>query len=239
MTTWRSLQQSIVRCDRCERLISHCRRVAREKRAAHRNERYWGKPVPDFGSPRARLLIVGLAPGAHGANRTGRMFTGDRSGDFLNRALHETGFANQLTSERRGDGLVLQDACITAAVHCAPPGNKPAREEFEACGAHLTATFDAMRALHGVVALGGIAFRAALLQFRARGWLAEGPAPRFGHGAFSRAPGHPFLLASYHPSQQNTFTGRLTPEMLRAVFSRARSEIEAGAGRPARQERSQ
>ncbi len=236
MTTWRSLQQSIVRCDRCERLIAHCTRVAREKRAAHRNERYWGKPVPDFGSPRARLLIVGLAPGAHGANRTGRMFTGDRSGDFLNRALHETGFANQAASERRGDGLVLQDACITAAVHCAPPGNKPTRDEFEECAAHLTATFDSMRALRGVVALGGIAFRAALLQFRARGWLADGTAPRFGHGAFSRSPGRPFLLASYHPSQQNTFTGRLTPPMLRDVFERARDEIDRGAKQPKRRE---
>jgi len=225
MTTWKSLQQSIVACDRCERLIAHCAEVAREKRAAYRDERYWGKPVPDFGSPRARLLIVGLAPGAHGANRTGRMFTGDRSGDFLYRALHETGFASRPESVRRGDGLAMQDACVTAAVHCAPPGNKPAREEFEACAVHLTATFDAMRALRGVVALGGIAFRAALLQFRQRGWLEPGNAPRFGHGAFSRAPGRPFLLASYHPSQQNTFTGRLTPAMLRAVFARAREEL--------------
>lgn len=225
MTTWKSLQQSIITCDRCERLVTHCALVAREKRAAYRNESYWGKPVPDFGSPRSRLLIVGLAPGAHGANRTGRMFTGDRSGDFLYRALYETGFANQIESRDRRDGLAMIDACVTAAVHCAPPGNKPAREEFETCASHLTATFDAMRSLRGVVALGGIAYRAALLQFRQRGWVADGPLPRFGHAAFSRAPGRPFLLASYHPSQQNTFTGRLTPEMLRLVFERARMEL--------------
>jgi uracil-DNA glycosylase family 4 len=222
--TWNSLQEEIVRCNRCLRLRGHCEKVAREKRAAYRDEEYWGKPVPDFGSPRGRLLIVGLAPGAHGANRTGRMFTGDRSGDFLYRALHETGFANQAESVRRGDGLELAGCAITAAARCAPPGNRPTTEEIGNCFEYFERTASAMPDLVGVVALGGIAYRACLRLYRKKGWL-EGKAPSFGHGAHFTPPGAPFLIASYHPSQQNTFTGRLTREMLRHVFEEASRRI--------------
>ncbi len=204
-------------CERCPRLIAHCREVARVKRAAYRGEEYWGKPVPSFGDEKARLLVVGLAPGAHGANRTGRMFTGDRSGEFLFRAMHEAGFASQAESVRRGDGLELRDAWLTAAAHCAPPGNKPAPEELANCREYLQEEIRQMAQVEVVVCLGRVALE-AYLKASGRGRLAEYP---FAHGA--HYAGRPHLLCSYHPSQQNTQTGRLTREMLAEVFVRARS----------------
>jgi uracil-DNA glycosylase family 4 len=218
---WDSLRKRIVSCSRCPRLRAHGGEVARVRKAAYRDFPYWGKPVPNFGDQTARVLIVGLAPGAHGANRTGRMFTGDRSGDFLYRALHETGFAESPVSRDREDGQALIDCAITAVVHCAPPGNRPTAGEIANCLPYLSETARLMPRLRGFVALGGIAFDACVRLFRTNGWLPEGRPPRFGHGAFFSAPGRPFLLASYHPSQQNTFTGRLTMPMLVSVLQRA------------------
>jgi uracil-DNA glycosylase family 4 len=236
---WRALQRRIVDCELCPRLRAHCAAVAREKRAAYRDEDYWGRPVPNLapgmsddplgGDPRqARLLIVGLAPAAHGANRTGRMFTGDRSGDFLFEAMHHAGFANQPTGTHHGDGLELIDCVITAAAHCAPPANKPTRDELANCFGHLEATFDAMPRLAVVMCLGGIALDAMLRFARHRGWPVPRPRPKFGHGALIRlADDLPPLLCTYHPSQQNTFTGRLTMPMLVDVFDEARRLINA------------
>ena len=226
MTTWKRLQQQIVACERCPRLRSHCKTVAEQKRFAFRDQTYWGKPIPNLGNPTARLLIVGLAPAAHGGNRTGRMFTGDRSGDFLFRALHEAGFANQSDSSHPRDGLELIDLAITAIAHCAPPANKPTPAEIDACSPFLEQTIDAMPNLRGIVALGRIAFDGCLRLYRSRGWLPKGPKPAFGHGALYQFPDAPFLLASFHPSQQNTFTGRLTPIMMRAIFYKARDLID-------------
>lgn len=206
------LQKRIVACNRCPRLREHCREVARVKRRAYLDWDYWGKPVPSFGDPNARLLIIGLAPGAHGANRTGRMFTGDRSGDFLYRALYETGFASQPTSVSRGDGLTLRDAYISAAAHCAPPDNKPSREELLACRPYLERELPLLKNVRVVVALGRIAFDTYLSIAQQRA--------RFGHHAVHHFS--PVLIASYHPSQQNTSTGRLTAQMLREVFETAR-----------------
>ena len=220
---WDHLQERIIRCERCPRLIEHCRSVARVKRAAFRDEAYWGRPVPNFGDPAGRLLIVGLAPAAHGANRTGRMFTGDRSGDFLYRALHETGFANQPTARDAGDGLALTDIAITAAAHCAPPGNKPTRQELAHCFGHLRDTVDAMPNLRGVIALGGIAFNACIELYRELGWATLKPKPKFAHAAVHEFDAAPDLIGCYHPSQQNTFTGRLTMDMLQQVFRDARA----------------
>lgn len=219
MTRIEALQQEITDCVRCPRLRSHCAGVARVKRRAYRDEEYWGRPVPSFGDPRAELLIVGLAPGAHGANRTGRMFTGDRSGDFLYKVLFDTGFASQPGSRYRGDGLELQNAWITASAHCAPPDNKPAPEEIRNCRGFLQEELRLLSRVKVVVALGKIAFDNYL--------AAAGPRPGavFGHGAESGLPGGPLLIASYHPSQQNTQTGRLTEPMLAAVFQRAAARI--------------
>lgn len=225
MTSWKSLQQQIVSCEKCPRLREHCQSIAVRKRAAFRDWTYWGKPIPNMGPATARLLIVGLAPAAHGANRTGRMFTGDRSGDFLFRAMHETGFASQPTSSRPDDGLELIDAAITAIAHCAPPDNKPTPSEIDNCFGYLQETIDAMQNLQGILALGRIAFDGCLRLYRSRGWLPPGPKPSFGHGALYQSPGAPFLLASFHPSQQNTFTGKLTPEMMRDVFAAARLRV--------------
>ena len=222
---WDQLNRAIVQCRRCPRLIEHCRNVARTKRAAYRGETYWGKPVPNFGSPRARLLIVGLAPGAHGANRTGRMFTGDRSGDWLYEALYRHGFANQAVSRGRGDGLRLVDCAITAACHCAPPGNRPTREELEACSVWLAHCFDLVPA-RVFLALGKIAWDACVREFVRRGWLPPRPRPPFRHGAEVCLADDRVLLGSYHPSQQNTFTGRLTRAMFHAVFRRARQLLD-------------
>jgi len=219
----RVLQDEIVACGRCPRLIAHCTEVARVKRRAYRDWEYWGKPVPAFGDPRVRLLIVGLAPGAHGSNRTGRMFTGDMSGNVLYRVLHKTGFASQPGSVSRDDGLRLIDAYITAVARCAPPGNKPTREEIANCRPYLEREIDLLRNVKVVVALGRVAFDNYLGILQKRGLVRSRAAFAFGHDrVFETAPGQPVLISSYHPSQQNTSTGKLTEEMLEAVFRRAR-----------------
>ena len=225
----------IVACDRCPRLREHCARVARDKRAAYKNEEYWGRPVPGFGDPRARLLVLGLAPAAHGGNRTGRVFTGDGSGDFLMAAMHATGFANQSTSRHARDRLALRDAYIAAAVRCAPPQNRPAPEEITACAPHLDAELAALPRIAVIVALGRIASDAYWRMARARG--VTGPRPTFRHGGVFRPAGAglPALVESYHPSRQNTNTGRLTASMLEDVFHVARGL--SGASSPARSRR--
>ncbi len=219
----RILSNEIVACERCPRLVAYRREVAAVKRRAFRKWDYWGKPVPPLGDPKARMLIIGLAPAAHGGNRTGRMFTGDRSGDFLYRALYETGFASQPESRSRNDGLTLSGAYITAAVRCAPPANKPAPEEFRNCRPYLERELDLLGDLRVVVALGKLAFDVYLSILRDRGIIRSRAAFAFGHDReYSIAPGLPVLVSSYHPSQQNTSTGKLTAEMLREVFERAR-----------------
>jgi uracil-DNA glycosylase len=206
------LQNKIVSCTLCPRLRDHCREVAIVKRRAYLDQKYWGQPVPSFGDPQARVLILGLAPGAHGANRTGRMFTGDKSGEFLYRALYETGFANQPTSTSREDGLQLSGAYISASAHCAPPDNKPSREELRNCRPYLERELKLLKDLRVVVALGRIAFDTYLSIVHER--------RKFGHNIVHDLK--PALIASYHPSQQNTSTGKLTAKMLREVFEQAR-----------------
>jgi uracil-DNA glycosylase family 4 len=213
------LQQQVIACTRCANLIAYCRRVAQEKRRMYRDCDYWGKPVPSFGDPRAGLLIVGLAPGAHGANRTGRMFTGDRSGDFLYRGLYEAGFANQPTSRDRDDGLELRDCYITAPLRCAPPLNKPSPEELRNCQPYFKQELEILTHVGAVLVLGRIAFEAYL---RVVGQAENFPRRStlvFSHGASLALPaGLPRLFCSYHPSQQNTQTGRLTAEMFQQVL---------------------
>ncbi|MFB3778945.1 MAG: uracil-DNA glycosylase [Bryobacteraceae bacterium] len=222
----RQLQWEVIACRRCPRLIEHCLHVAAVKRRAYRDWEYWGRPVPSFGDPAARLLIVGLAPGAHGANRTGRMFTGDRSGDFLYEALYATGFATKPTSVSREDGLELRDAYITAAVRCAPPDNRPTPEELRACRCYLERELELLARVRVVVALGRIAFDSYLSLLRERGLIRRRAAFVFGHNREHRTgEGLPLLISSYHPSQQNTSTGRLTREMLRDVFRKVRSSM--------------
>ena len=217
------LEREVVGCRRCPRLVAWREQVAREKRAAFTGETYWGRPIPGFGDPAARVMIFGLAPAAHGANRTGRVFTGDRSGDFLVAALHRTGFANQPTSVRADDGLRLRDAWITAAVRCAPPANRPTPAERDTCLPYAARELELLADARIVVCLGAFAWDAALRLLAGRGDAAPRPRPRFGHGAEHRpGPPHPLLLGCFHPSQQNTFTGRLTPAMLDAVMLRAR-----------------
>jgi uracil-DNA glycosylase family 4 len=224
---WQRLERSIENCERCPRLRDHCREVARTRRRAYRDQVYWGKPVPGFGDHRARILFLGLAPAAHGANRTGRMFTGDRSGEWLYGALHRVGLSGRALSEGRGDGLTLRGAFISATCRCAPPANRPSREEMARCEPYLDREFELLGRLRVVVALGQIAWDAALR--RAQRSSTEGlprPRPRFGHGSTCRLPFRehepPFwLLGSYHPSQQNTQTGRLTRAMFDRVMRRA------------------
>jgi uracil-DNA glycosylase family 4 len=216
-------QHAIVSCQRCARLRSYCQQVAIQKKAAHRGDVYWGKPVPGFGDPNARLLIIGLAPAAHGANRTGRVFTGDGpggSGDFLMRAMHDAGFASIPTARHPQDGLTLTDAFIVAAVRCAPPDNKPMPAEIATCHVHLAAETAALPNIKIIVGLGRIAFDAAWRLLAERGIVVK-PRPVFGHDAVYDASGFT-VIGSYHPSRQNTNTGKLTPPMLDAVFQRAR-----------------
>jgi uracil-DNA glycosylase len=216
-----ALQRDVTGCRNCPRLVAWREAVAAEKRAAFRAETYWGRPVPAFGDPAARVVVLGLAPAAHGGNRTGRMFTGDRSGDFLYASLHRTGFANQPTAVRVGDGLELRDCWITAAVRCAPPANKPLPAEREACRHWLDRELALLERMRVVVCLGGFAWDVALGSLPAVGAVVPRPRPRFGHGA-EAGLGPLTLLGCFHPSQQNTFTGRLTPAMMDAVFARAR-----------------
>jgi uracil-DNA glycosylase family 4 len=215
-----ALTAEIVDCRRCPRLVEWRERVAREKVARFRHEPYWGRPLPGFGDPDARILLVGLAPAAHGGNRTGRVFTGDASGDFLWAALHEVGLADRPSSRRADDGLALADAWIAAAVRCAPPANKPTPDERDACAPYLTRELALLDRVRVIVPLGQFGWEAVL---RAVASLAHDarPRPAFGHGAEARV-GPYALVASYHPSQQNTFTGRLTAAMLVAVLARAR-----------------
>jgi uracil-DNA glycosylase family 4 len=224
-----NLMLDVIACERCPRLSGYCREIAAKKRRAYRSCDYWGKPVPSFGDPQAQVLVIGLAPGAHGANRTGRMFTGDSSGDFLYRALYQTGFASQPESRSREDGLTLSGVYITAAARCAPPDNKPSVEEFHNCRTFLERELSILKSVRVVVALGRLAFDAYLGILRDQGVIATRSSFRFAHGReYSIAPGSPIsrpspkLISSYHPSQQNTSTGKLSEEMLRQVFEQAR-----------------
>jgi uracil-DNA glycosylase family 4 len=230
------LETEVVACRRCPRLVEWREEVARTKRAAYSDQAYWGRPVPGFGDPDAWLLIVGLAPGAHGANRTGRMFTGDRSGDWLYGSLHAAGLASQAASTARDDGLELRGAWITAVVRCVPPGNRPSTAERDACMPWLSREISLLESVRVIVTLGGFAWTNTLRGLESLGCSVARPRPKFGHGAETvvgatsrgAAPGVKLrLLASYHPSQQNTFTGRLTREMLGQIWGRAR---ELGSG---------
>jgi uracil-DNA glycosylase len=217
-----ALEAEITGCRRCPRLVAWREEVARVKRAAFADQEYWGRPVPGFGDPTARLLILGLAPAAHGGNRTGRVFTGDRSGDFLFAALYRTGFANQPTSVAVGDGLALRDAWITAAVRCAPPANKPTPEERDNCAPYLARELGLLDRVRVLVALGAYGWDAALRAMASNDARPAAAAkPQFGHGAEVEV-GRYVLLGTYHPSQQNTFTGKLTPAMFDKVMSRAK-----------------
>lgn len=228
--TLAELDAALVECRRCPRLVRWREQVAREKRAAYADEDYWGRPVPSFGVEHPQVLVVGLAPAAHGANRTGRMFTGDRSGDWLYASMHRVGLANQPTAVHADDGLRLRATRIVAPVHCAPPDNRPTTTEKERCSRWLDAELRLLApTLRVVVALGGIGWDAGLGAFRRAGWDVPRPKPRFGHGAEAHlgAPhGDVLLLGSYHPSQQNTFTGRLTEPMLDDVLGRAAALVE-------------
>ena len=223
MSATSTLNRRIIACRLCPRLLDYCRQVAKEKRRAYADWEYWGRPVPNFGGPPASLLVVGLAPAAHGGNRTGRIFTGDRSGDWLYRALYKAGFANQPTSQHRDDGLALLDCAVTAVCHCAPPDNKPTSEEIANCRRWLEQTIDALQP-RVFVGLGQIAWRAMIDEARRRKWH-SGRLPKFSHGATAELTEGRWLLGSYHPSQQNTFTGKLTEPMFDAVFGEARRLI--------------
>jgi len=229
----KALNARIVACDLCPRLRAHCAEVARVRRRKYADCEYWGKPVPSFGDERARVLVLGLAPGAHGSNRTGRMFTGDGSGDFLFPVLHEAGFASQPNADSRNDGMQLSGMWISAVVHCAPPANKPAPEEQRNCAPWLDREIRLLRDLRVVVCLGRIAFDGLLAHVRRTGKHAEAPRSGlvFAHGAEYVLPGGLTVIASYHPSLQNTNTGKLTRPMLLAVFNRARQV----AGLPSQQ----
>ena len=225
--TLSSVREQIVSCERCPRLRQYCQRIGREKRRAFRDDTYWAKPVPGFGDPQARMLLIGLAPAAHGANRTGRVFTGDGgggSGDFLMAALHRAGFASIPTSQHPDDGLMLTDAFIAAAVRCAPPDNTPTTEEIANCLPHLEAEIAALPRVRVVVALGRIAFDAYLQMLKTRGIVAR-PRPQFGHASVATLPNGQALIGCYHPSRQNTNTGKLTAGMMDVVFRRAKKLV--------------
>ncbi|MGH9557115.1 MAG: uracil-DNA glycosylase [Terriglobales bacterium] len=215
------LNSEVVACTRCPRLVEYREKIAREKRRAYRDQEYWGKPVPGFGDPRARVLILGLAPGAHGSNRTGRMFTGDGSGYFLYPVLHQAGFASQAESRRRHDGLTLRDAYITAMARCAPPANKPTPQELANCAPFLDRELACLKNVRVVVALGKVAFDGYLRYLKRADIIHTARGFRFGHGARYTLPCGTILLASYHPSMQNTNTGRLTRGMLLRIFRTA------------------
>ena len=226
-----SIDRRVVACTRCPELRAYCAQVAHEKKRAHANKPYWGRPVPAFGDPHARVLLVGLAPGAHGSNRTGRPFTGDASGDFLFPALHRAGFASQPHATGRDDGMVLHDCLITAAARCAPPGNKPTPQELANCFPYLVDEFDALANLRVVIGLGAVGFRASLRVLAERDFTFAQSKPAFGHGAQGVARHGErsiVVLASYHPSRQNTNTGVLTAVMLDAIFTRVNEVV----GRP-------
>lgn len=229
----KDIQARISKCHACPRLRRHCQKVAQEKRRAYLQDTYWGLPVSGFGDPKARMIVVGLAPAAHGANRTGRIFTGDRSGDWLYRALHRAGFANQPESIHRQDGLELLDAYVTCVVHCAPPENKPSPKEIETCvSAHLLPEMSALTHAKVWIALGQIAFSQL--------WRIFAPdlsRPRFKHGLSFDLPEQKTLLTSFHPSQQNTFTGKLTEPMFDAVFNKARHILESPSPAPTQRPR--
>ena len=232
VTSLDSVNDLLINCRRCPRLVAWREEVARTKRRAYRGWEYWGRPIPGFGDPDARLLIVGLAPAAHGGNRTGRVFTGDSSGDFLFGALYRAGFANQPNATHRGDGLTLEDAYIAAACRCAPPDNKPTREEMNLCRPYLLSELRLLRNLQVIVALGAIGFETVLTAYRELGLRV--PRLKFGHGALYLLGENswlgqgsaPFILASYHPSQQNTQTGRLTPGMFDAIWEKVKKILE-------------
>lgn len=218
-------EKLIENCVRCPRLIEHCKKIAIEKKKMYQDWTYWGRPVPDFGPRSARLLIVGLAPAAHGANRTGRMFTGDNSGLWLYRALHRAGFANQFSFEHSTDGLQLFDTCITAVCHCAPPDNKPTPAEIENCRPYLVDALDSMKSVEVYLALGGLAWNALFRELEERGELIK-PKPKFSHGCKVQLKSKGWLVGSYHPSQQNTFTGRLTEKAFDDVFATCRTLLQ-------------
>jgi uracil-DNA glycosylase family 4 len=227
LAAWNRLNRQIVTCERCPRLRTYCQAVAIEKRAAYRDWDYWGLPVPNFGDPAARVLIVGLAPAAHGGNRTGRVFTGDRSGDWLYRALHKAGFANQPTSISVDDGLQLYDCAITNPCHCAPPANKPTSEEIANCSEWFEQTFQLLP-VQVIIALGQTAWKAVVDHAVTANWLKQvGPRPKFGHGVEVPLDDHRrSLIGCFHPSPRNTFTGRLTEPMFDSVFALAKGKIK-------------
>ena len=233
-----TLEARVVRCRLCPRLVAHREAVARAKRRAYRDDVYWGLPVPGFGDARARLVLVGLAPAAHGGNRTGRMFTGDRSGDWLYEALEAHGFANQAASRARDDGLVLRDAFVTAAARCAPPDNRPTRDEFARCRPFLVGEMRLLVRARVVLALGALAWEEFLRAYADLGGVPLRPRPRHAHGAEVELPAWPgrpagfVLLGSYHPSQQNTLTGRLTRPAFYSVFARARTLLDRASAEP-------
>ncbi|HEV3152500.1 MAG TPA: uracil-DNA glycosylase [Candidatus Baltobacteraceae bacterium] len=225
-----AIQRAVVRCTKCPELRTYCRQVAAEKKRAYRDWTYWGKPVPAFGDPSARVMLVGLAPGAHGSNRTGRMFTGDASGDFLYPALYRAGFASQESAVSADDGLVLRDCIITAALRCAPPQNKPTPEELRRCYPYLLREVDVLDRVRVIVGLGAIGTKAAIDALRDCGFALEPPRPQFGHGVETTARRESrtvTIVASFHPSRQNTNTGKLTRAMFDAIFTRARAILES------------
>jgi len=225
MTSLAQLNQAVTRCRKCPRLVRWREGVAKVPPRRHQGQTYWAKPLTGFGDPAARLLIVGLAPAAHGGNRTGRMFTGDRSGDWLYGALYAHGFANRPDATHRDDGLELKDCYITAAVRCAPPQNRPSLAEFERCRPYLVHELKLFKGAKVIIALGKIAFDSFLAAYQKNGCAIPKPRPKFGHGASMILPGNLRLICSYHPSQQNTFTGKLTREMFDHIFAQARAAL--------------